>query len=470
MKSSRFSKFTRVIYVLMILAVFGLTIPGYGQAASPTITIVSIKDGESVTVHASGLPAGMSFAARMDKATTTASNGVFVGTGISASDGTFDATYAIPASLITQRQIAIRIESATGGWYAYNWFTNQAKTPVPGTTTTPTATASNIHIEVIAVEENTRIRVRATNFPANIDFKVRIGPYYTFGQNQQFMATINSGTGGSFLFNVNLPAIVRDVSLVTIRMDAVTGSLLYTYNAFTNVNKGTFIPNPTVPTPIYIEIVAVEKNNRVTISTANFPANTDFKVRVGPYYTFGRDQQIVATINSGTGGSFLFNITLPAIVKNISLVTILIDSVTDSELYTAYNAFTNENKGSVVPNPTVPTETPEPSNQGRCQILSITPTQSMVVNKDFDAAWEVKNTSTKNWNNLEIKFRYQSGDKFYKNAGMYDLPKYVKPGETVILVADMLAPGKTGIYSTVFVLVIGDDEVICTLPLTITVK
>jgi hypothetical protein len=367
MKGSRFSTLARVLFVLLLLAVLALSVPGHAQAASPFINIVSVKGGESATVHATGLPAGMSFTARMDKATTTAASGTIVGVTTSASDGTLDATYAIPAALKSEAAITIRIDAATGGWYAYNLFSNQTRTAVPTSATTPTAAPT------------------------------------------------------------------------------------------------------TTSTKMYIEILAVEKNNRITVSAVNFPANIDFRVRVGPYYNFGHYQQTVVIINSGKGGAFLFNLNLPALVKDVSFVTVRLDSITGDKHFVAYNAFTNENEGTVVANPTLPTPTPTPSSQAGCQILSVTPTQSMAVNNDFDAVWEVKNTGSKAWDNHEIDLRYQSGDKFYKFSGVYDLPRLVNPGETVKLVADMLAPSKTGTYSTVFVLV-GDHGVVCTLPLTITVK
>jgi len=365
MKNFRISKPLRIIFVVMLLSILGLVIPGRVLAASPFISIVSVKSGESVTVHATGLPIGRTFIARMDKATTTAEGGTIVGQTISGSDGTFDATYAIPASLKNELSIAIRIDANQGGWYAYNWFTNQTKTAVPTATptATPTVTSSKIYIEIIAVEKNNRITVSAVNFPANIDFQVRVGPYYTFGYYQQTMATINSGKGGSFLFNVDLPYLVKDVSLVTVRMDSVTGS----------------------------------------------------------------------------------------------------------QHFVAYNAFTNENRGTVMPTPTQPTPTPTVISQPYCQILSVTPTLSMVKNNDFDAVWVVKNTSNWTWNNHETDYRYKSGDKFFKYTGIYDLPELVKPGETVKLVADMLAPSKAGTYTTTFV-VTGEHGAVCTLPLTIVVK
>ena len=374
MKGSRFSKPYRVIFVLMLLALVGLALPGRAQAATPFITITAVKAGESVTVHATGLPAGHLFTARMDKSTTVAANGTVVGTNTAGSDGTFDATYPIPAALKTEVVISIRID-ADGGWYAYNAFVNQTRTAVPTavptTVPTPVATAA-----------------------------------------------------------------------------------------------------PTTTTPaakMFVEVVAVEKNSRITVSVTHAPVNINFKVRIGPYYTFGRDQVIATTINTGAGGAFLFNVTLPAIVKDVALVTIRLDSLTGFPSIVAYNAFTNENKGTVAVNPTLPAATSTPTSQASCQVLSVTPTLSMAVNTDFDGVWEVKNISTKVWDNHEIDFRYQSGDKFYKYTGIYDLPKLVNPGDTVKLIADMIAPNKAGTYTTTFVLV-GDHGVVCSLPLTIIVK
>jgi hypothetical protein len=93
----------------------------------------------------------------------------------------------------------------------------------------------------------------------------------------------------------------------------------------------------------------------------------------------------------------------------------------------------------------------------------------MPVSWDFDAIWEVKNTSSETWDMHAVDYRYASGEKLNKTTVPYDLPVSVKPGETVKLLADMLAPAKTGTFSTTFVLV-GDQGTLCTLPLTITVK
>src|SRR5512133_1131164 len=119
MKSNLYSKLSKIIFALAIFALCAAALPQSAQAASPFITITAVKAGESATVHATGLPAGMTFTARMGPASTNAVDGTVVGETTSGSDGTFDATYAIPAGLKQNGTIAIRIDAARGGWYAY---------------------------------------------------------------------------------------------------------------------------------------------------------------------------------------------------------------------------------------------------------------------------------------------------------------------------------------------------------------
>jgi hypothetical protein len=51
--------------------------------------------------------------------------GYGAGTYNSGAGGTFTATFNIPSSLAGQKQIAIRMQSPTSGYFAYNWFWNQ---------------------------------------------------------------------------------------------------------------------------------------------------------------------------------------------------------------------------------------------------------------------------------------------------------------------------------------------------------
>ena len=87
---------------------------------------------------------------------------------------------------------------------------------------------------------------------------------------------------------------------------------------------------------------------------------------------------------------------------------------------------------------------------------------------DFDVVWTVKNTGSSKWDDNEVDYRYESGDKIHQKDG-YDLPKIVKPGESIDLVVDVQAPDKEGKYKTTWVLNQG-SHLICTLKIEIVVE
>lgn len=90
----------------------------------PTFRIVSVVKGESVTIETSNFPAGVKFDVRMGAYGTAGVGGTLVTTADSAKGGTFQAKYSIPAGLKTLDQIAIRLENASTGYFAFNWFYN----------------------------------------------------------------------------------------------------------------------------------------------------------------------------------------------------------------------------------------------------------------------------------------------------------------------------------------------------------
>jgi hypothetical protein len=50
--------------------------------------------------------------------------GTNVGSTSTGSGGSLSASYTIPASLAGSSRIAIRLQSSTTGYFAYNWFWN----------------------------------------------------------------------------------------------------------------------------------------------------------------------------------------------------------------------------------------------------------------------------------------------------------------------------------------------------------
>ena len=220
---------------------------------------------------------------------------------------------------------------------------------------------------------------------------------------------------------------------------------------------------------IRINILSVNANKSVTVEALNFPAHEDFKVRVGPYYTFARAYRVMDTINSGSGGNFQFTVNLPDNVAADDLVAIRLDSPSG---YYVYNAFYNTNKSASSSSPTAtPVATQSPVVSGACQVISVSPANwsSFDPRFDFDAVWEVKNTSGKTWDANSVDIKYLGGEKFYKKTSAYDLPKSVKSGNSIKIVVDMLAPSQSGYYSTNWGLV-SSSTTLCNLYLSIRVR
>lgn len=95
-----------------------------GYTGIPTFSIVSVERDESVTIKTSNLPPDDSFVVTMGAMGTRGINGIKVKTTDSGKGGTKTLTYDIPASLKGSYQIAIRMQSPTSGYFAYNWFYN----------------------------------------------------------------------------------------------------------------------------------------------------------------------------------------------------------------------------------------------------------------------------------------------------------------------------------------------------------
>ena len=98
--------------------------PRPGYTGFPTFSIVSVERDQTVTIRTSNLPPNDSFTVTMGAMGTRGINGIKVATTDSGKGGTKTLTYDIPTSLKGSRQIAIRLQSPTSGYFAYNWFYN----------------------------------------------------------------------------------------------------------------------------------------------------------------------------------------------------------------------------------------------------------------------------------------------------------------------------------------------------------
>ncbi|MCH7480984.1 MAG: hypothetical protein IIC79_06295, partial [Chloroflexi bacterium] len=122
----------RIISIAIVFLVVPLqALAAPAMAGIPTFSITNVVKDVSVTIKTYNFPAGDTFKVRMGIYGTLGIGGVLVDTQASGAGGTFNATYNIPAALLGSTRIAIRLESASSGYYAYNWFWNDVPSAQP---------------------------------------------------------------------------------------------------------------------------------------------------------------------------------------------------------------------------------------------------------------------------------------------------------------------------------------------------
>lgn len=104
-----------------------------------------------------------------------------------------------------------------------------------------------------------------------------------------------------------------------------------------------------------------------------------------------------------------------------------------------------------------------------CQVVSQNPANNTVIppSTAFPVKWTVANIGTHNWPSDNTDYRYNNGDKLHQQP-IYDFEKSVPSGSTTELTVSMRAPVTSGLYSTSWRIVIGQDQ-FCPLNLTIIV-
>lgn len=107
-----------------------------------------------------------------------------------------------------------------------------------------------------------------------------------------------------------------------------------------------------------------------------------------------------------------------------------------------------------LPSPTI-TDTPSPYT---CRLVSQVPRDGSTIkpNTQFTVTWTVQNVGKVIWEDIGIDLVQLGGDKIAVQT-IYDLPRTVKPGETVDLQVELKAPEATGYYRTDWKLAIVDQ-------------
>lgn len=102
-------------------------LPGY--SGFPIFSIQAVVKDETVTIKGANFPANDTFEVLMGEFGTRGVAGIKVGSTNSGSGGALSVTYNIPTELAGSTRIAIRLQSPTSGYFAFNWFWNATTTP-----------------------------------------------------------------------------------------------------------------------------------------------------------------------------------------------------------------------------------------------------------------------------------------------------------------------------------------------------
>ncbi len=328
---------------LLLPAFFGVS---KVQASYPSFTISDVKTDVSVTFLTKDMPKNFDFKVLLGEYNTRGVNGIEVAQFNSAAGGSFQVTVDIPAALQGRAMISIRIESLTGGYYAFNWFWNDSengtwpdgKPPVPPQP--PVQAYPSFSIK--AVDAGKTVTIVAKDFPKSHEFVVRMGKYGTLGVGGIIAAEVTSSETGAFEATFPIPVDLAAEKVVAIRLDAKTGGW-YAFNWFYNTTAPVEpAPEPT-PAPVVkypsFSIAAVVKDTTVTISGINFPADTDFTVLMGKMWTQGINGIQVAEFNTGAGGAIEATFNIPAELAGEVRIAIRTQAKTGG--WYAYNWFWN---------------------------------------------------------------------------------------------------------------------------------
>jgi hypothetical protein len=253
-------------------------------------------------------------------------------------------------------------------------------------------------ITIVSVVPDVSVTIRTNNYPADQTFTVRMGAFGTQGINGTVVGELDSGSGGSLEATYNIPAGLKGMSKIAIRLQSAAG--YYSYNWFYNSTSGagggaTSTPSTPAPTlqPGYsgiptISIVSVTRDVSVRIKTNNYPAGQTFVVTMGPFGTQGINGTVVGELNSGSGGSLEATYNIPSQVRGLSTIAIRLQSPAD---YYSYNWFYNlTGSGSTGPTPTV---SPTPSaTQSATPSATTTPAPTQTI-PTISIVSVVRNTS-----------------------------------------------------------------------------
>lgn len=208
--------------------------PTTTPAPVPSFDITAVAADKTITIKTANFPADYTFNVLWGPVGNQGKDGIKSGNLNSGQGGEISATLDIPAQVQGMKIIAVRLESTSGGYFSYNWFNNITRGTTPTTPTSPTPIAPKVGtFSIVSVVTDKSVTIKTANFPAGKTFTVLMGPLGTRGVDGIKAGTVESGKGGELTFTIDIPAQVKGMRTIAIRLESTTGGY-YSYNWFYN--------------------------------------------------------------------------------------------------------------------------------------------------------------------------------------------------------------------------------------------
>ena len=389
------SKKMYMIIALVVVVVLALPISAAmatNKGTIPGISIVSVVPGTVVTIETRNFPENLDFDVTIGPYGSYGLKGTKVTSTNSGKGGTFTVTYDIPAEFKDSARLAIRLQNATKGYYAYNWFENMLPTPavttVPASTTAIPGYKGFPSFTIIEVDADKSINIDAKNFPPNADVDVTMNIVGAKPSAGYKVTSLKTGEDGVFTAMFDIPKELAGVYMISINIsDPKSG--YYGVNWFFNktypvkdtpaptaVTTEASVETPVAGTPVSgetpaagtpapaetpiaettapttgptveaytgypgIEITSVVKGVKVTIQASNLPKNENFDVYLGDKASMTTGGVKIANLEASDTGIATATYDIPTELAELEQISVRLVSTT-SGIY-GYNWFYNQ--------------------------------------------------------------------------------------------------------------------------------
>ncbi len=231
MKRRQFLFVTLALVALLVVPVgAALAYSGY-----PFFFIKAVNTTEHwVEIEPHNFPPNDTFVVRMGPMGTQGIGGWVVGTVTTDASGNLSQTkFPIHPYVWGYYQVAIRLESPTSGYYAYNWFYNTSTSGSGSGSGGPSYYGFPFFF-IHAVKKDDQVTIKGYNFPPNDTFDVYMNYMGTLGIGGIKVATVTTDASGNLSADTfGIPDALKGQARIAIRLQSPTSGY-YAFNWFYN--------------------------------------------------------------------------------------------------------------------------------------------------------------------------------------------------------------------------------------------